>query len=407
MRRDATATLRLTLHGHLSLRKSRLESFCVLVVGVLLSRTVNLSHLACLVPTRAEIASNYRHLQRFFEQAILDGSQLARVIVRIAGLGSGPWLLALDRTCWTFGRHDVNVLMLAIIRNGIAIPVMWDVLGRAGSSTTAQRSALLSRFCAVFGETAIAGLIADREFIGTAWMTSLAERDIPFILRIKDSFQVCLADGRHCQVRSLFQKIRVGGRRYIREDCRLGSRDSSLGPPLKLAATRLVSGDLLVVATNTDPKIALAQYRRRWEIETPFAALKTRGFNLEDTHIVHPDRIGKLLAVLAVAFAFAHATGEWQAKHRPIIIKPHKRRAQSIFRVGFDLLRKILLAAPNEAIHWWQLLIAGQPLRPIRPHSSPQLNPWKKSRVPCVTGRDGAEVLELVEEALDEVPVPR
>ena len=44
MTRDVTAALRLTLQGHLSLRKSRLESFCVLVVGVLLSRTVNLSH---------------------------------------------------------------------------------------------------------------------------------------------------------------------------------------------------------------------------------------------------------------------------------------------------------------------------------------------------------------------------
>src|SRR3954449_7769709 len=266
-----------------------------------------------------------RQIKLLFPDRPLDGSQLARVIVRIVGLGTGPWLLALDRTCWKFGQHDINVLMLAIIRNGIAIPVMWEVLDRAGTSTTAQRSALLSRFCAVFGETAIAGLIADREFIGTAWMRSLAERDIPFILRIKDTFHVRLSDERHCQVRSLFRKLGVGGRRYIREDCRLGSRDSLLGPALKLAATRLVSGELLVVATNTDPKSALAHYRRRWEIETLFAATKTRGFNLEDTHIVHPDRIGKLLAVLAVAFAFAHATGEWQAKHRPIIIKTHKR----------------------------------------------------------------------------------
>src|SRR4051812_41313039 len=39
MNRDVTAALRLALQGHLSLRKSRLESFCVLVVGVLLSRT--------------------------------------------------------------------------------------------------------------------------------------------------------------------------------------------------------------------------------------------------------------------------------------------------------------------------------------------------------------------------------
>src|SRR3954454_19056959 len=58
MNRDVTAALRLALQGHLSLRKSRLESFCVLVVGVLLSRTVNLSHLACMFPTRAAIASN-------------------------------------------------------------------------------------------------------------------------------------------------------------------------------------------------------------------------------------------------------------------------------------------------------------------------------------------------------------
>src|SRR5215217_3201556 len=364
MRWDATAALRLALQGHLSLRKSRLESFCVLVVGVLLSRTVNLGHLACLFPTRAEIASTYRRLQRFFEQVILDTSQLARVIVRIAGLGSGPWLLALDRTCWKLGRNDINILMLAIIHNGIAIPVMWDVLDRAGTSTTAQRSALLSRFCPVFGETAIAGLIADREFIGTAWMTSLAERDIPFILRIKDTFHVRLADGRQCQSGSLFRKIRIGGRRSIREDCRLGSRDSLLGPPLKLAATRLASGDLLVVATNTDPKIALAQYRRRCEIETPFAATKTRGFNFEDTHLIHPDRMGKLLAGLAVAFSFALANTEWQAKHRPTLIETPKRRAQSIFRVGFDLLRKILLTAPNEATSWWQRVIAGQPPGP-------------------------------------------
>src|SRR3954453_12669789 len=99
MNRDVTAALRLALQGHLSLRKSRLGSFFVLVVCLLLSPPVNLSHLACMFPTRAAIASNDRRLQRFFEQVILDGSQLARVIVRIAGVGTGPWLLALDLTC--------------------------------------------------------------------------------------------------------------------------------------------------------------------------------------------------------------------------------------------------------------------------------------------------------------------
>lgn len=372
MRPDVIGALRHCLGAHLSMRKSRLESFCVLVVGVLLSRTVNLSHLAGMFPTRAEIASNYRRLQRFFEQVELDSDQLARVVVRIARIGSGPWLLALDRTSWKFGRRDVNVLMLAIVHNGIAIPVMWDVLDRAGNSTTAHREALLSRFCNVFGAEAIAGLIADREFVGTAWMAFLAENNIPFILRIKDAFQIRLADGRCCPVASLFRKLAIGGRRYVRADCRLGSRGSVLGPPVKLAATRLASKELLVVATNTDPRIALTNYRRRWEIETLFAASKTRGLNLEDTHITNPERIAKLIAVLAVAFIFAHATGEWSARHRPIIIKTHKRKAKSIFRVGFDLLRKILIQGAREAVQCWKAIMAGQPPTPQGPRSDPQ-----------------------------------
>ncbi len=64
--------LRDSLASEMALRKSRLESLCVLIVGVLVSRTVNLSHLAGGFPSRAEFASNYRRLQRFFEQVHLD-----------------------------------------------------------------------------------------------------------------------------------------------------------------------------------------------------------------------------------------------------------------------------------------------------------------------------------------------
>ena len=184
--------LRDSLASEMALRKSRLESLCVLIVGVLVSRTVNLSHLAGGFPSTAEIASNYRRLQRFFEQVHLDYTALARVIVQLTGLGQGPWLLALDRTNWKLGRRDVNILMLAVLRDGITVPILWTVMDRAGNSTSDQRSALLCRFCAIFGAASIAGLIADREFVGTAWMTYLAKRDIPFILRACESIGVLL-----------------------------------------------------------------------------------------------------------------------------------------------------------------------------------------------------------------------
>ena len=37
--------------------------------------------------------------------------------------------------------------------------------------------------------------------------------------------------------------------------------------------------------------------RERWEIETLFGCLKTRGFDFECTHVVEPERVQKLVAL--------------------------------------------------------------------------------------------------------------
>ena len=87
----------------------------------------------------------------------------------------------------------------------------------------------------------------------------------------------------------------------------------------------------------------MEDYKIRWEIETLFGCLKTRGFNFESTHLIDPERIKKLVAVLAIAFCWCHITGEWAQTLKPIKIKKHGRKAESIFRCGLDVLREIVL----------------------------------------------------------------
>lgn len=41
-----------------------------------------------------------------------------------------------------------------------------------------------------------------------------------------------------------------------------------------------------------------------------FGALKSRGFNLEDTHLTDPKRLAKLMGLLALVFAWTYRTGE-------------------------------------------------------------------------------------------------
>ena len=91
------------------------------------------------------------------------------------------------------------------------------------------------------------------------------------------------------------------------------------------------------------PHRALFHYRKRWGIETLFAALKLRGFDLEATHLTDETRLEKLLGLLALTFARSQLTGEWRDQRNPIKIKKHGRREKSLFRYGLDHLREIML----------------------------------------------------------------
>lgn len=55
-------------------------------------------------------------------------------------------------------------------------------------------------------------------------------------------------------------------------------------------------------------------YKQRWTIENLFAALKTRGFNFEDSHITNAARLENLLGVLCLAAFWAVQLGELIAK---------------------------------------------------------------------------------------------
>jgi hypothetical protein len=65
----------------------------------------------------------------------------------------------------------------------------------------------------------------------------------------------------------------------------------------------------------------------------------------------------KLLALLAIAFCWAHQVGEWLAKQRPLKIKKHGYKAQSTFRYGLDHLRRILTNFDHfDPIAWQQVI---------------------------------------------------
>jgi len=239
-----------SLNGYFGWNKARITCFVNMLLGLFITRTINLNKLACVFTSDAEQLSRYRRLQRFFAKFKIDYDMIAGFIFRLFFVANGKWYLAIDRTNWQWGKSDINILTLAIVFKGAAIPIYWELLDKKGNSDTPERITLLQKF---------------------------------------------------------------------------------------------VDGELLIVATNELPDDAIKKYGLRWEIETLFGCLKGRGFNFEDTHITDRDRIKKIFVLLAIAFCWAHRTGEWQHEITPIKIKKHGRPAVSLFRYGLDYITNAVM----------------------------------------------------------------
>jgi len=351
---------------HIDLSVTRRETLAWLTLLIMQQGTICLWRLAASVASAAQTDSVRRRFYRFFQFVRLDGALSARVVVDLLGLAGKPWVLAIDRTNWDFGKTTINILMISVAWNGMGIPLLWVLLPTAGNSNTAERTELLDRLRAAFPDLKIAALMGDREFIGDAWMAYLQRANIPFILRLRENQHVLREGYAVLPISVIAQRLKVGDKMIVKGGCRLGRGNETSSAPVRLVVMRLASGELLALACSGRARHALARYRQRWTIETMFGNLKTKGFALEATHLTDPDKLCTLLALLAFAVALTVKTGVAMARLHPIPIKKHGRRAWSLFALGLHTLRKILGAAsPVQIIAFLQQLLS--PKLPIKP----------------------------------------
>jgi hypothetical protein len=370
--------------------RARLKGVALALLALIVASSVHLTKVARACAGPAQVGSHYRRLQRLlagFAPLGGDGS-LAGVVATLSGVPS-PWVVSVDRTEWqpvrVAGRclRWVNFLVLGIVQDGVTYPLWWTLLPRRGSSTVAERLALLDRFLALFGPQAVRFLTRDREFSGRAWLDGLQARGVSFRLRLCAAHRVTNARGEPTPVRQLYAHLapgqaeswsgrRLWGRAVDVTVVRIPPEVCARTQAQKRAQGHGCPGDEWVVVVapadrppNDPPDQAdlLSDYRLRWSIETLFGALKSRGFDLEATHVVScPERLERLVGLLALAFTWAHRTGLWVAAHlqAPRFNVRQGRPAKSLFRYGLDYLCHLLApgaaADPVRQEHFRQLI---------------------------------------------------
>lgn len=325
-----------TLAENVTWNKARINFLAKFLVALVQVKTVNLVQVSSVMSGRAKQSSHYKRIQRFLRFFHLPFAELARFVIALAGL-KPPFTITIDRTDWYLGQTPLNVLLLGIASQGISFPLLWTILEKKGCSDTAERITLIEDYLRLFGRQSIDFICADREFIGVGWLAFLCRERIPFRLRLKENLLV--DNSRHSKrvaARNLFRTQRAG------VGVLLEGKRQVLGQSLFVMGMRRSDGEYVIIVSAEESEQLLSDYARRWGIETLFGCLKTRGFCLEATHVTDKVRLKKLLALIVLAFCWAYRTGQWLTRSEPLKVKKHGRLAKSIFRHGFDHLRRIL-----------------------------------------------------------------
>ena len=330
-----SSLLERTLSNNLPWNRARIKFLAAFLIALTQTRSVNLVRVAACFGGRAAPSSSYKRIQRFLRHFDLPLFELAQLLIRLMKLNP-PFVVVIDRTEWKFGTHWHNILTLSLAGEEVAVPILWRFLKRKGCSYDAERIEIMSDFLKMFASTDIRYVCADREFASRRWLEFLTREKIPYRLRIKANHELTDKHGKPMKARKLLQTARVGEAVICR-------RWRKLWGQYRVCVTgrKRADGELLILISNEPSNEMLAEYRLRWQIETLFGCLKSRGFDLEATHLKQSERLEKLLGLLTLALCWSWLVGEKLCQSKSIVVKKHGRRAKSVFRAGLDYLEQI------------------------------------------------------------------
>ncbi|WP_240501357.1 hypothetical protein [Deinococcus sp. LM3] len=152
----------------------------------------------------------------------------------------------------------MNVLLLAVIWRGVAIPLLYELLPHGGGSHTEIRHTLMDDALCLLSVADIRVLYADREFVGYNWIQGLACLGIPICVRLRSD---TLMDD--WTAKDWLSRLQTGTAGLLVEDTLV------YGQPMNVVLTHTRDGEALIIASNAGAVTTIQKrYRRRFLIET-------------------------------------------------------------------------------------------------------------------------------------------
>ena len=337
-----------------------------MAAGLLLSQTVCFDRWKSVLPLGHCLAASWqRRTQRWLSNARIDGEMLYGPLILWAlqhwQKPDQSLLLALDTTMlW----NRCCVVMLSVVVHGRAIPLLWRTLEHSSASVSAEISIALldkaDRLLAAFGSIT---LLADRGFPSAPLLSWFAPRPRwSYVMRLRaDTWVHGTTAPMGCEVRRL--RLQRGHCRGFR-DVQIWADGSQTAHLLLAHPSGVPVDEPWYLVSNLEPSLELVwTYGQRFCCEQLFRDQKSGIFQLERSGLRCPERIDRLLLVVAVAVLVSSLQGyALSLSGLRRLVDPHWRRGMSFVRIGLASLQQCVVDAKATIMAWMPI-----PLRPMEP----------------------------------------
>ncbi len=340
-----------------------------LICGVVCAEQAQVSRASAGIPGAAQDRSKLRRVQRLlanprFDLARAQRRVLAQVLTSRRG-GRLDVLVDATTTGATAQHAGTVTLCLALAWQGRAIPLLWrswvadapgqDWLGALQIMTQTLRETLAQVTSTSRHAQQQVVLLADRGLSGSSLARLARKQGWHYLLRVTRHTQVRTADGRVQEVhawapgpgrRACLSQVRLyAPRRKGRAGAGGWARiwDEALTAQVVAVWRRQDQEAWLLVTDLPASQARCAEYRRRtWEEEL-FRDLKGLGWHWEQSRLRRPERVERLLLVLALATLWMLGLGQRVLRRgQRRQLEDRTRRCYSLFQLGLRWFRRCL-----------------------------------------------------------------
>jgi len=370
------------LRQHCPVRDQRhLVLLAWMVAALLLSETVCFDRWKTRLPMARCLASSWqRRCQRWLSNRRIDVEALYGPLIVWAiqhWQNPGHTLhLALDTTMlW----NRCCVVVLSVVCHGRAIPLLWQTLEHPSASVSASVSiTLLEKADQLLAGFESITLLADRAFPCDeliAWFRGRPRWS--YVMRLRGDTEIHgTAAPLGCQVRRLH--LRRGQCRGFR-GVRLWT-DGSQSVNLVIAyPTGLPVEEPWYLISSAEPSLdRVWSYAQRFCCEQLFRDQKSGVFQLASSRLRDPQRIDRLLLVVAIAVlagslqGYALSLADLRRQ-----VDPHWKRGMSFLRIGLAALQMAVVDAAARLMDWLPIPLQDlEPCIPSRKARRKQTQAW-------------------------------